>query len=90
MSRSAVRIRAPAPPDLEDIPAGRAGNCWAFSGFEVEVFATGLDLPVNIAMVPEPDNDPDAPLFYVSELYGQVKAITNSGKVSRHTEELLN
>jgi hypothetical protein len=41
-------------------------------------------------MVPEPDNDPDAPLFYVSELYGRVKAITNSGKVRRDAEGLLN
>ena len=48
-------------------------NWWVFPGFEIELMATGLDLPVNLAFVPNPGNDPKSPLLYVTELYGQVK-----------------
>ena len=60
----------------------RAGNWWVFPGFEIEVVASGLDLPCNIAFVPEPTEDPDDPLFYITELYGNVKVVTNDWQVS--------
>lgn len=65
-------------------------NWWVFPGFEMEVMATGLDLPVNLAFVPNPKEDPNAPLLYVTELYGQVKAITRDWQVHTYAEELLN
>lgn len=65
-------------------------NWWVFPGFEIEVMITGLDLPVNLAFVPDPGNDPNAPLLYVTELYGQVKVITNDWKVHIYTDDLLN
>jgi len=65
-------------------------NWWIFPGFEIEVMATGLDLPVNLAFVPNPGNDPRAPLLYVSELYGQVIAITNDWSAHTYADNLLN
>jgi len=59
-------------------------------GFRVELVATGLQLPVNIAFVPNPGSDPDDPLFYVTELYGTIKVVTNDGSVSDYVTGLLN
>jgi glucose/arabinose dehydrogenase len=63
---------------------------WVYPGFELDVVATGLDLPVNIAFVPYPSDDPTAPLLYVTELYGQVKVLTNDWTVHTYAEGLLN
>jgi len=68
----------------------KAKNWWVFPGFEIEVVATGLDLPCNIAFVPDPSNDPGEPLFYVTELYGNVKVVTNDWQVHTYAENLLN
>jgi len=69
---------------------GKAGdNWWVFPGFEIDIVATGLDLPVNLAFVPQPDRRAAPPLVYVTELYGQVKAITNDGQVHTYAEGLL-
>jgi glucose/arabinose dehydrogenase len=68
----------------------RERNWWVFPGFEIELVATGFDLPVNIAFVPDPGTDPDAPLFYVTELYGQVKVVTNNREVHTCATGLLN
>lgn len=65
-------------------------NWWVFPSFEIEEVATGLDLPVNIAFVPDAGTDPKAPLLYVTELYGQVKAITNDRSIYTYARDLLN
>jgi glucose/arabinose dehydrogenase len=59
-------------------------------GFEVEVVATGFQLPVNIAFVPNPGPNPDDPFFYVTELYGTIKLVTRDGTVSTYASGLLN
>jgi len=69
---------------------GSQESWWAFPGFEIEVVATGLDLPVNLAFVPNPSQDPKAPLLYVTELYGQIKVITNDWTVQTYASNLLN
>jgi len=43
-----------------------------------------------MAFVPNPDDEPRAPLLYVTELYGQVKVITNDWKVHTYADNLLN
>ena len=43
-------------------------------GFRVELVATGFQLPVNIAFIANPGNEPGDPLFYVTELYGTTQA----------------
>lgn len=65
-------------------------NWWLFPGFEIEEVATDLSLPVNLAFVPNPKDDPKAPKFYINELYGQVKVITNDGEIHTYAEGLLN
>lgn len=65
---------------------------WAVTqpGYKVEVVATGFQLPVNIAFVPSPGPHPDDPLFYVTELYGQIKVVNNDGHVGTYAAGLLN
>ncbi|WP_256621425.1 PQQ-dependent sugar dehydrogenase [Methanolobus chelungpuianus] len=62
---------------------------WVFPGFKVERVLSGLNLPVNIAFVPDTGNIKEKPLFYVTELYGQVKAVTKDYKVHTYAENLL-
>jgi len=59
-------------------------------GFVVEPFTTGFQLPVNIAFVPDPGDQPGDPFFYVTELYGIVKVVTRDGTVSDFATGLLN
>lgn len=65
---------------------------WAATraGFGVEIVATGLTLPVDIAFVPNPGTAPNDPKFYVTELYGQVKVVTNAGTVATYASNILN
>jgi len=59
-------------------------------GYQVEVVAEGLRLPIHIAFVPDPGTDPGDPLLYVTELYGAIKAVTNDGTVGTYADNLLN
>ena len=59
-------------------------------GFVVEPVVEGLQLPTNIAFVPNPGPNPGDPLFYVTELYGTIKVVTNDYTVSDYATGLLN
>jgi len=59
-------------------------------GFEIDEVAGGFQLPVNIAFVPEPGPNLGDPLFYVNELYGTIKVVTNDFSVSEFASGLLN
>ena len=59
-------------------------------GFKIEKVVSGLSLPVNLAFVPRPKPQKTAPLFYVTELYGQIKVVTREFKVFTFAERLLN
>jgi glucose/arabinose dehydrogenase len=59
-------------------------------GYAVEPFATGFQLPVNIAMVPSPGPHAGDPLLYVAELYGSIKAVSRDGTVRDYATGLLN
>jgi glucose/arabinose dehydrogenase len=61
-----------------------------FPGFDIELMVSGLDLPVNLAFVSDPNTNPSSPLLYVTELYGAVKVITNDWKVHTYATGLLN
>ena len=65
-------------------------NWWVFPGFELELAASGFDLPVNLAFVSNLKKSPNSPLLYVTELYGQVKVITNDWKIQTYAKNLLN
>ncbi|MGH3111027.1 MAG: PQQ-dependent sugar dehydrogenase [Gaiellaceae bacterium] len=55
---------------------------WAVEeGFTLDVDTTGYDLPTAIAFVPDPGDAPDDPLYFVTELRGSVKVVTNDRTV---------
>lgn len=58
-------------------------------GFVVEPVVGDLQLPLNLAFVPDPGETPESPLFYVSELYGAVKVVTRGGTVHDFATGLL-
>lgn len=61
-------------------------------GFVVDVVAEGLLLPIHLAFPPENlyVDSPDAPLLYVSELYGGIKSVLRDGSVVDYSGDLLN
>jgi glucose/arabinose dehydrogenase len=59
-------------------------------GFKVEVVATGLQLPVNLAFPANPGPLPTDPFVYVSELYGSIKVIQRNRVVGTYASGLLN
>ncbi|MFQ5720956.1 MAG: PQQ-dependent sugar dehydrogenase [Candidatus Aminicenantales bacterium] len=59
-------------------------------GFTIEKVVSGLSLPVNIAFIPYPKAEGNSPLFYVTELYGAIKVITQGLKVHTFADNLLN
>lgn len=86
-SEWAVRHFVTRPPGAQ----GSETQAWTpRPGYEVGVFAEGLQLPVSIAMVPDPGPHPGDPLMYVTELYGAVKAISRDGTVRDYATGLLN
>lgn len=58
-------------------------------GYEVEVFAEGLTLPVNLAFLPNAAAAPDAPFLYVTELYGDIKVVARDGSVGTFASGLI-
>lgn len=65
-------------------------NWWVYPGFKIRHVTSDLKFPVNIAFVPNPRKDDDDPLFYVTELYGSVKVVTNDQKVHTYAKDMLN
>lgn len=59
-------------------------------GFRVELVAGGFALPVQIAAAPEPADGLDAPVAYVTELYGSVKALGRDGSLWTYATNILN
>ena len=55
---------------------------WAVNdGYEISIDSKGYQLPSAIAFVPNPGNDPMDPLYFVLELKGTVKIVTNNRSV---------
>jgi glucose/arabinose dehydrogenase len=81
-----------APALTSDIQRSAASVPWAVKqpGFRVERAATGFQLPVEIAFLPNPGPGADDPLYYVSELYGTIRVVTRGGAVSVYASGLLN
>lgn len=59
-------------------------------GYTVEVVANGLTMPVNIAFVPNGGTQPTDPKYYVTELYGTIKVVTNNGLVATYAGNVIN
>ncbi|MEK6371424.1 MAG: PQQ-dependent sugar dehydrogenase [Acidobacteriota bacterium] len=80
-----------AAPNFAKVARG-AGTPWKVfdPGYIVERVVSGLQLPVNIAFVPNPMAEADAPLFYVTELYGTIRAVLRNGAMRDYATGLLN
>jgi len=50
-------------------------------GFRLDADAVGFELPTSIAFVPKPGDAPDSPLYFVTELKGTIKVVTNDRAV---------
>ena len=50
-------------------------------GFALEVDTHGYELPTSIAFVPSPGSRPTDPLYFVTELGGTVKVVTNNRRI---------
>jgi len=70
-------------------PVPGAGTWLVRPGYVVEPVQSGLRLPVNVAFVPNPGPNPNDPLYYVAELYGSIRVVTNSGAMSTFATGLL-
>ena len=78
-------------PDFSVLAQGATVPWKVFApGYKVEIVASGFELPVNIAFVPNPGLAPNSPLYYVTELYGQIKVVTRDGTIGTYADSLLN
>jgi glucose/arabinose dehydrogenase len=58
-------------------------------GYVIDRIAGGLQLPLDLAFVPNPGSGPKDPLLYMTELYGRIKVIANDGSVGTYATGLL-
>ncbi|MDQ8187864.1 PQQ-dependent sugar dehydrogenase [Pelagicoccus sp. SDUM812002] len=56
-------------------------------GFSLSIDTEGFQLPVAIAFVPEPGPKPEDPLYFITELRGKIKVVTNDRTVHVFAEE---
>ena len=73
-------------------PAPGGPVAWTLrqSGFQIAVVASGFQLPVNIAFVPNAGTTQSSPYYYVAELYGNIRVVTRNGTISDYVRGVLN
>ena len=83
--------RADTEPEFFPFSRGRSPAMpWrVIDGFRIELVAGGFTLPVQMAAVPAPADEPGAPVAYITELYGSVKALGNDGSVWTYARNIL-
>lgn len=65
-------------------------NKWAVpDGFSIDIDTEGYEYPTAIAFVPNPGADPKDPLYFVTELRGTVKVVTNDRTVHTFAEGFM-
>ena len=63
---------------------------WAIRrGYTINIDTQGYELPITIAFVPSPGDDPKDPLYFVTELKGKVKVVTNDRSVYTFAENFF-
>jgi hypothetical protein len=55
-------------------------------GFRLDVDADNFRFPTSIAVVPNPGESPDSPLYYVTEIRGRVRVVTKNRSVHTFAE----
>jgi len=58
-------------------------------GFSVQVDAAAFRMPTAIAFVPEPGVAPEDPLYFVTELRGRIRVVTNDRSVHTFAEDFF-
>lgn len=76
-------------PDFTTLARGQDFPWVTAPGYEIDVFATDFQLPVNIAFIPNAGTGPNDPFFYVTELYGKIRVVDRSGNVSDYATNLI-
>ena len=62
---------------------------WALrDDFTIEIDSQGFQLPTAIAFVPDPGDKPGDPLYFVTELFGAVKVVTNDRSVFTFADDV--
>ncbi|HEY5730345.1 MAG TPA: beta-propeller fold lactonase family protein, partial [Anaerolineales bacterium] len=62
---------------------------WAVQpGFSINVDSRGYHFPTSIAFVPNPGSDPKDPLYFVTELRGTIKVVTNDRSVLIFSDDI--
>ncbi|MGH2582843.1 MAG: PQQ-dependent sugar dehydrogenase, partial [Anaerolineales bacterium] len=64
-------------------------NWGVVEGFSIEIDTEGYDLPSAIAFIPEPGAGPKDPLYFVTELRGTIKVVTNDRTVYTFAENFF-
>jgi glucose/arabinose dehydrogenase len=59
-------------------------------GYTIDTVADDLQLPTDIAFVPNPGSGPKDPLLYITELYGTIKVIDRAGTEGDYATGVLN
>lgn len=59
------------------------------NGFSLEIDTEGYDFPTAIAFVPNPGQGPNDPLYFVTELRGKIKVVTNDRSIHTFAENFF-
>jgi len=63
---------------------------WALeTGFDITIDAQGFRFPTSIAFIPDPGDSPKSPLYFVTELRGKVKVVSNDRTVFTFAEDFF-
>jgi hypothetical protein len=77
-----VAAQGPTPPDWR--------SDWAVAdGFSLRRDAEGFRFPTSITFVPHPGSAPDDPLYFVTEIQGTIKVVTNDRQVHTFATEVM-
>jgi len=72
----------------DDIPDWKSD--WVLEDFfSISIDTSGYQFPTSIAFVPNPGNGPKDPLYFVTELRGKVKVVTNDRSVYTFAEDFF-
>jgi len=79
---AALPAQVPAAPDWR--------SDWALAeGFSLRRDAEGFRFPTSITFVPRPGSEPDDPLYFVTELQGTIKVVTNDRRVHTFATDVM-
>ncbi|MGH8502577.1 MAG: PQQ-dependent sugar dehydrogenase [Gammaproteobacteria bacterium] len=82
-------VESEANEDASEAPSDWVEQWAVPEGFSISIDTEGYHYPTAIAFVPNPGQDPKDPLYFVTELRGTVKVVTNDRTVHTFAEHFL-